>query len=266
MNKMSPGFQQFLPSMRSSLGSLLTQRHLVPSTKQHLFRNVIMLVSIDISIVIHSCEAILILALNIFAAYFPVDQPCATTCSLSTSLIQHPSCLPCATLVHTGDVTSTSCHDVISCVIKINEQATDLPNYSIISSWMSYFVLFAMKLISIPILLYIRLFLYVHLFLLTYCSAVYSFYYDICTPQYNRLVNKTPHRLCADSYFWPASAYVCIYSQDNAQDGEPTMRNKQVCSVSDNERVELGGKMPPESRERSNSNSELYSLAMLSLT
>jgi hypothetical protein len=44
------------------------------------------------------------------------------------------------------------------------------------------------------------------------------------------------------------------------------MRNKQVCSVSDNERVELGGKMPPESRERSNSNSELYSLAMLSLT
>lgn len=56
---------------------------------------------------------------------------------LSTSLIQHPSCLPRATFVHTGGVTRASCYDVIIDVIKSNEQATDLPSHSTASSWMS---------------------------------------------------------------------------------------------------------------------------------
>lgn len=138
-----------------------------------------MLVSVVIPIVIRSRGANLILALSIFTFSSRLAM-CAPHAPLSASLLQHSSC--CLVFVYTGDVAGTACHDVISCVMKTNEQAMDLPNYSIVSGWMSYFVLFAVKLISMPLFLCTHLFLYVHLFLLTYCYIVYSFYYGICTP------------------------------------------------------------------------------------
>lgn len=87
--------------------------------------------------------------------------------------------LSCLVFVYTGDVAGTACHDVISCVMKTNEQAMDLPNYSIVSGWMSYFVLFAVKLISMPIFLCTHLFLYVHLFLLTLLYRVLLLLWDM---------------------------------------------------------------------------------------
>lgn len=156
-----------------------------------------------------------------------------TTCSLKSPKCQsHPTSLllSCLIFVYTGDVTGTFCHDVISYVMKINEQAMDLPNYSVVSGWLSYFVLFAVKNTYISVYTSIPVCASISSDILLYRTLLLL--WDMY-PIYNRLVEKNAHGLCADSHSG-FRACVYIYSQDSAYAREPTVRTKQVSSETRN--------------------------------
>lgn len=174
---------------------------------------------------------------------------CKPHAPLSPSLTQHSFYLACAIFVYTDDVTAASCNAIISCVIKINEQDMDLPNYSI-----------ALAECLILFCLLWNWYLYLYFCACShFCIRIYFFQCIVMsrTPFVMShvphdtigLSNKNPHHLSADSH----SGCQCIYSQDHTHEGKLTVRTQHTDELDDSEMVKLWRKML-QNRERSNSN------------